>query len=276
MLNEQAGQNQYKPVDKMKRWTRSGIRYISDVEVEDIAIKLGQKELLLQERKGVVREREKALRVRAVKPEVIPTQQTMHITHCTRGRAYSIVEDFNIYSSDKLCNILCGDFVRNRSSQQSRTELNGIYIGQDERILIFMDRLRIISNVCEDLLDTFVKARQSYMEEDLNRFDNMITSNHESGIKLDKIGTSDRNTFKTRNDVFSRQGFEPNILKINKADEYLLCEEINKIIPNGIIEETITTYGSCIVGHPVEFYVVPNSFPFFTVVYSKRTSVGTR
>ncbi|KAF7381261.1 hypothetical protein HZH68_016136 [Vespula germanica] len=47
--------------------------------------------------------------------------------------------------------------------------------------------------MCEDLLDTFVTSRQSYMEEDLNRFDNMITSNHESGIKLDKIGTSDRN-----------------------------------------------------------------------------------
>lgn len=56
-------------------------------------------------------------------------------------------------------------------------------------------RLKIISNVCDDLLDTFVKARQSYMEEDLNRFDNMITSNHETGIKLDKIGTSDRNTW---------------------------------------------------------------------------------
>ncbi|KAL2723573.1 hypothetical protein V1477_019424 [Vespula maculifrons] len=80
--------------------------------------------------------------------------------------------------------------------------------------------------------------------------------------------------FKTKNDVFSRQGFEPNILKINKAVEYLLCEEINKIIPNGIIEETITTYGSCIVdmyGHPVEFYVVPNSFPFFEADFFRNS-----
>ncbi|KAF7404656.1 hypothetical protein HZH66_003562 [Vespula vulgaris] len=55
-----------------------------------------------------------------------------------------------------------------------------------------------------------------------------------------------------------------NILKINKADDYLFCDEINKIKLSSITNETITTYGSCIFdmcGHLVEFHIVPYSFP---------------
>ncbi|KAL2730683.1 LOW QUALITY PROTEIN: enzymatic polyprotein endonuclease reverse [Vespula squamosa] len=59
-------------------------------------------------------------------------------------------------------------------------------------------------------------------------------------------------------------GSEPNILKIEKTDDYLLCNEANKIKVSGITNGTIITYGSCtldIYGHPVEFHLVPNSFP---------------
>ncbi|KAL2737598.1 hypothetical protein V1478_001684 [Vespula squamosa] len=50
-------------------------------------------------------------------------------------------------------------------------------------------------------------------------------------------------------------GPEPNILKIEKFDDYLLYNEPNKIKLSGITSKTIMTYGSCtldIYGHPVE------------------------
>ncbi|XP_035742203.1 uncharacterized protein LOC118450510 [Vespa mandarinia] len=59
-------------------------------------------------------------------------------------------------------------------------------------------------------------------------------------------------------------GSEPNILKIDKADDYLMSNETNKINLSGITKETVGTYGTCIIdiyGYPVEFHIVPDSFP---------------
>ncbi|KAL2730675.1 LOW QUALITY PROTEIN: enzymatic polyprotein endonuclease reverse [Vespula squamosa] len=53
-------------------------------------------------------------------------------------------------------------------------------------------------------------------------------------------------------------------ISIGMVDEKLLCLESNKIRLSDVTSETVTTYGSCIIdihGHPVEFHVVPKSFP---------------
>lgn len=58
-------------------------------------------------------------------------------------------------------------------------------------------------------------------------------------------------------------GSEPNILKIGKADDDLLCNETNKIKLSGITRETITTQGTVDVnihGYTVRFHLVPDSF----------------
>lgn len=57
---------------------------------------------------------------------------------------------------------------------------------------------------------------------------------------------------------------EHNILKICMAHDYLMCNKSDKIKLNGITKETVTTYGSCfddIYEYPMEFHIVPNSFP---------------
>lgn len=59
-------------------------------------------------------------------------------------------------------------------------------------------------------------------------------------------------------------GSEPNILKIDKADGDLLCNETDKIKLSGITRETITTLATVninIHGHTVKFHLVPDSFP---------------
>lgn len=60
-------------------------------------------------------------------------------------------------------------------------------------------------------------------------------------------------------------GSEANILKIGKADDFLMCNETNKIKLSGITKETVGTYGTCIInvyGYSVEFHIVPDSFPY--------------
>lgn len=44
-------------------------------------------------------------------------------------------------------------------------------------------------------------------------------------------------------------GSEPNILKIKMANDYLLCDEADKIKLSGNTNETVTTYSSCIIRH---------------------------
>ncbi|KAF7379261.1 hypothetical protein HZH68_017106 [Vespula germanica] len=126
-----------------------------------------------------------------------------------RGQVYSIVKDYNIYSIDRLCDILWENLCT-----QYKVELSNIYMDQDEHILEFIDRvkdlrqvicneerykshelteekrkkidefilisfchglpleyrLKITPDTCEDLLDAFVKARKFYAEIELDRF----------------------------------------------------------------------------------------------------------
>ncbi|KAL2734740.1 enzymatic polyprotein endonuclease reverse [Vespula maculifrons] len=125
-----------------------------------------------------------------------------------RGQVYSIVKDYNIYSIDRLCDILWENLYT-----QYKVELSSIYMDQDEHIFEFIDRvkdlrqvicneerykshelteekrkeidefilisfchglpleyrLKITPDTCEDLLDAFVKARKFYAEIKLDR-----------------------------------------------------------------------------------------------------------
>ncbi|XP_043685217.1 uncharacterized protein LOC122637275 isoform X1 [Vespula pensylvanica] len=125
-----------------------------------------------------------------------------------RGQVYSIVKDYNIYSIDRLCDILWENLCT-----QYKVELSSIYMDQDEHILEFIDRvkdlrqvicneerykshelteekrkeidefilisfchglpleyrLKITPDTCEDLLDAFVKARKFYAEIEFDR-----------------------------------------------------------------------------------------------------------
>ncbi|KAL2737599.1 enzymatic polyprotein endonuclease reverse [Vespula squamosa] len=179
-----------KSIDKME--TRSGTRRLNDADLEDITNRLRQKELLLQEQKRAIREREDALQITVGKFETIERRSDVHyalretdfsIQEAINmsGRAYLAIEDYKIRTINRLCDVLCKEFGRNKTLHQYKAELcnekrykRGELTENKRRetdefaLTSFCEGLfleyRITSDTCEDLPEAFAKVRKFHFE----------------------------------------------------------------------------------------------------------------